>query len=115
MLRELRIYNESNIAKTSKAFKGYVRSNNIATIDSKDQSVQLTISKQSIKDLFEDLLNKIKGFKYQITLKVLLSKYKENTDRELAPIYFNSTTNTVIGPKYGLDLSFQEIFNRMYN
>ena len=115
MLRELRIYNESNIAKTSKAFKRYVRSNNIAIIDSKDQSVQLTISKQSIKDLFEDLLNKIKGFKYQITLKVLLSKYKENTDRELAPIYFNSTTNTVIGPKYGLDLSFQEIFNRMYN
>ena len=30
----------------------------------------------SIKDLFSDLLNETKGFKYQITVKVLLKKYK---------------------------------------
>ena len=65
--------------------------------------------------MFKDLLNEIKGFKYQITLKILLSKYKENTDREFAPVYFNSTTKTVIGPKYGLDKSFQETFNRIDN
>ena len=28
-------------------------------------------SKSSIKDLFSDLLNETKGFKYQITLKVM--------------------------------------------
>ena len=31
---------------------------------------QLEASKSSIKDLFSDLLNKTKGFKYPITLKV---------------------------------------------
>ena len=32
---------------------------------------QLEASKLSIKDLFSDLLNEIKGFKYQIMLKVM--------------------------------------------
>ena len=76
---------------------------------------ELSVSKPSIKDLFKDLLNEIKRFKYQITLNVLLSKYKENTDREFASVYFNSTTKTVIGPKYGLDKSFREVFNRIDN
>ena len=60
-------------------------------------------------------MNEIKGFKYQTTLKVLLKKYKENADREFATIYFNSTTKTVIGPKYGLKKSFQEVFNIINN
>ena len=60
-------------------------------------------------------MNEIKGFKYEIALKVLLSKYKENKDIEFAPVYFNSTTKTVIIPKYSLDKSFQEDFNRIDN
>ena len=65
--------------------------------------------------MFKDFLGEIKGFKYQITLKNLLSKYKENTDRELAPLYFNSTTKTVINCNYMLDKSFQETFKRTDN
>ena len=38
-----------------------------------DPLVQLEANKSIIKDLFRDLLNEMKGFKYQITLKVLLS------------------------------------------
>ena len=40
--------------------------------------MQLEASKSSIKDLFSDLLNKTNGFKYQITVKVLLKKCKRN-------------------------------------
>ena len=40
--------------------------------EKKDPVVQLEPSKLSIKDLFNDLLNETKGFKYQITVKVLL-------------------------------------------
>ena len=65
--------------------------------------------------MFEDLLIEIKGFKYQTTLKVLLSKYKENTDREFAPVYFNFTCKTVIALKYDLNESFQEILYRIDN
>ena len=41
-------------------------------VDKKDFIVQLEASRSSIKDLFNDLLNETRGFKYQITVKVLL-------------------------------------------
>ena len=66
-------------------------------------------SKSGIKDLFKDLLNNFKGFKYQITVKLLLRKQKENWGIELPPVYFNCATKTVINYKYILDKSFQEI------
>ena len=101
--------------KTSKAFKGYARSYSIEIIDSKDPSVQLKNSKPSIIDLLKDLIVETKGVKYKTTQNMLISKYKEIADREFAPIYFNFTTKTVIVPKYGLDSSFQGIFNRTDN
>ena len=45
----------------------------------------------------------------------MFSKYKENAEREFAPVYFNSTTKTEIDPKENLDRSFQEVFNRFDN
>ena len=48
----------------------------VEIIERKDPINQLEASKSSIKDLFSDLLNEAKGFKYQITVKVLSNKYK---------------------------------------
>ena len=62
--------------------------------------------------MVKDLLDETKDFKYQITIKFLLSKYKEKTDTEFIPVYFNSTTKTVITSKYMLDKSFQETLYR---
>ena len=81
----------------------------VEIIEKKDPIKQLEASKSSIKDLFSDLLNKTKGFKYQITLKVLLKKYKPNGEIEFTPVYFNSTTKTVINHRFKLENSFQEI------
>ena len=50
----------------------------VELIDKKDSLSQLEASKLSIKDLFHDLLDKTKGFKYQITIRVLLKKYKSS-------------------------------------
>ena len=99
--------------KVSKAFKRYARSFRIEIIDSKDPSVQLTTSKSSIKDLFKDLLDEIKGFKFQITIQVFLSKHKENGDIEFAPVYFNSTTKTVINFKIILINLFKKFFTEL--
>ena len=40
--------------------------------EKKDPVKRLEASKSSINDFFSDLLNETKGFKYQITLKVML-------------------------------------------
>ena len=46
----------------------------VEIIERKYPIVQLEAIKSSIKDLFSNLLNETKGFKYQITVKVLLKK-----------------------------------------
>ena len=52
-------------------------------------------------------MKKTKGFKYQITVNVLLRKLSEGI--EFAPVYFNSVTKTVINHRFVLENSFQEI------
>ena len=78
-------------------------------IERKDPIVQLETSKSSIKNLFNDILNETKGFKYQITVKNFVKKYKLNEEIEFAPVYFNSVTKTVINHRFRLENSFQEI------
>ena len=46
-----------------------------------DPLAQLKVGKAVIKDLFRDLLIEMKGFKFQITINVLLSKQKEHGER----------------------------------
>ena len=52
----------------------------VETIERKDLIAELESSKSSIKDLFNDLLKETKGFKYQITVKVLL-KNKSSVEK----------------------------------
>ena len=86
------------------------------TISSKDPLDQSEASKSSIEDLLKDLLNGMKGFKYQITVTALSCKHKINGDIEYTPDYFNLATKTVINSdKYDLDKSFQEILCRIDN
>ena len=44
----------------------------VEIIEKNDPTVQLEARKLSIKNLFSDLLNELKGFKYQITVEVTL-------------------------------------------
>ena len=78
-------------------------------IERKYPIIQLEASKSSIKDLFSDLLNETKGFKYQITVKVLLKKYKPNGEIEFAPVYFNSVIKTVIN-----QIQIRKLFSRNF-
>ena len=66
LLAELPFYNQLNIIRTDHAFSGYAMSYKVEIVDKKDLIVQLKASKSSIKDLFNDLLNETRGFRYQI-------------------------------------------------
>ena len=54
----------------------------VEIIERKVLIVQLEASKSSTEDLLSDLLNGKKGFKYQITVKFLLKKFKLNGEIE---------------------------------
>ena len=58
--------------KTDKAFRWYAMTYKVELIDKKDHLLQLEASKSSFKDLFDDILDETKGFKYEITVKILL-------------------------------------------
>ena len=105
-LIELPFYKQLSVIKTVQAFSGYAVSYKVEIVERKDLIVQLEASKLNIKNLFSDVLNETKGFKYQITVKVLLKKYKHNKDIEFAPVYFNSLTKTIMNHKFKLESSF---------
>ena len=114
-MKELPFYDELKIVKTNNAFSGYARTYKIEIVDKRDVIVQLKSSDISLKELFKDLLVALKGFKYQVTLKALLSKVKSSDEIEYNPVYFNSFTKTVINEDYKLDECFNEIIFRLEN
>ena len=69
-------YKQLSIIKANQAFKGYVILYKAEIVERKDLILQLQASKSSIEDLFTDLLNEIKGFKYQISAQILLKKWR---------------------------------------
>ena len=71
-LAKLPFYEQLSVVKTNQAFRGYAILYKFEIVEEKGLIVQLNESKSRIKDLFSDLLNKTKGFKYQINIKVLL-------------------------------------------
>ena len=113
VLAEFRFHERLSIIKTDQAFSGYVMSYKAEIVERKDPIVQLEASKLNIKNLFSNLINEIKGVKYQIAVKVLLKKYKPNGEIEFTAVYFNSSTKAIINHRYKIDQSFQEILYRM--
>ena len=71
----------------------------------------MSVSKNSIKNLFDDLLWERRGFTYIIIVKITLKK--RVNDNEFIPrtLYFNSLVKTVINRRYHLNDSFEEILN----
>ena len=55
LLSELSFYEELNVIKTDRTFRGYAMSCKVEMIEKKDLLIQLEASKSSIEDLFNDL------------------------------------------------------------
>ena len=97
------------------AFKGYAKSYGIEKYHD-DPLAQLQGSRFTIKKIFEKLLTEMRGFKYQITLVVRLSKEKDGRT-EYVTLYFNSLTKIDKNDDFkdGSGISFKEIINRIQN
>ena len=83
-----------SIPERSKALKGYVKSYEVPIVNSNDPSIQLNNTRKAIFDLLIKILSDKRGFKYNTTLRVRLSKRKEGTIIYREP-YFNAGPFTV--------------------
>ena len=71
----------------------------------------MSVSKNSIKHLFDELLREKKGFKYIISVKITLKKRINDNEFDPKTLHFNSIVKTVINRRYHLNESFEETLN----
>ena len=69
------------------------------------------VIKNTIKNLFGELLRERKGFKYIISVKITLKKRTNDNEFDPKTLHFNSIVKTAINQRYYLNDSFEEILN----
>ena len=109
--RELPFYNDINILRKEGAFRGYAKTYKVEVIDNKSLSDLLSASKNTIKNLFDELLREKRGFKDVLSTKIILKKRITDNEYKYSTVYFNSFVKMVINWRYHLNDSFEEIRN----
>ena len=89
----------------------YAETYKVEIINNKSLSDSLSVSKNSIKNLFDELLREKRGFKYVLSTKIILKKRINDNEHKYFTVYFNSLAKTVINRRYHLKDSFEEILN----
>ena len=72
LLRELPCYDDINISKNVRTFRGYAETYKVETISNRNLSDLLSVIKNSVNNLFDELLRGKRGFKYIISVKITL-------------------------------------------
>ena len=93
--------------------RGYAEAYKVEIINNRNLSDSLSVSKKSIKNLFNKLLREERGFKYIVSVKITLKKQVNDNEFEPETVYLNSSAKTVINRRYYLNESFEEILNKL--
>ena len=72
----LPLYDTVGISKRQYAFRGYAETYDVEVVDRKSLSDSLFFAKSSIIDLFKDLLEEKRGFKYTLSGTITLKRWK---------------------------------------
>ena len=107
----LPFHDDVAISRKEKAFKKCAETYEIEIINNKSLSDSMTVSKNSIKNLFNELLREKKGFKYVLSTKPILKKRINDNEHKYSTVHFNSLIKTVINRRYHLNKSFEEILS----
>ena len=91
LLQEQPFYKQSinddiNISRNERALRGYAEAYKVEIINNRNLSDSFSVSKKSVKNLFDKLLREKRGFKYTISVKITLKK--RINDNELTLEHF---------------------------
>ena len=67
-MRELPFYDDINFLRNKRTFRGYAKTYKVEIINNSNLSDLLSVIKNSIKNLFDELLRTKRGFKYIIKI-----------------------------------------------
>ena len=108
----LPFYDDVKILRKKRAFKSYVESYEVETIDNKSLNDSLLWTKDRVKGLFNDLLREKWEFKYILSTKIALKRRINNNETKYVTVYFDSIAKTITNQRYPLNDSFEEILNK---
>ena len=74
----------------------------------------MSVIKNSIQNLFDELLREKRSFKYIISVKISLKKRINDNEFDSKTLYFNSVTKTVINRRYWLIWRNAKSIRHMY-
>ena len=95
-----------------RALKKYTETYEVEIINNKSLSDSLSVSKNSMKNLFVELLREKRSFKYVLSTKIILKKCINDNEHKYSTVSFNSLIKTVKNRRYHLNDSFEEVLNR---
>ena len=74
LLCKLPFYDDINISRKERTFKRYAETYKVEIINNKSLCGSLSVDKNSIKNLFDELLREKRSFKYVLNIKIILKK-----------------------------------------
>ena len=113
ILSKLPFYDNINISWNERALRGYAKTYEVKIINNKNLRDQSSVSKNSKKNLFDELLREKRGFKYIISVTITLKKRINDNEFDPKTLHLNSLIKTVINQRYRLNDSFEEILNKL--
>ena len=109
----LPLYDTVGISKRQYAFKGYAETYNVEVADRKSLSDSLFLAKSSIIDLFKDLLQEGRNFKYIVSTTITLKIWNNTTNTyDIKVKYFNAEAITVTNQRFNLNKAYEELKHR---
>ena len=90
LLRDLPFYDDVNILRSKRTFRGYAETYKVEIINNRNLSDLLSAIKNSTKNLFDELLREKRGFKYIISVTITLKKRINDNEFEFKTLYVNS-------------------------
>ena len=104
----------AGISRRQYAFRNYAVTYEVEVMDSKSLDDSLFLAKRSIIDFFKDLLEERRGFKYILSVRVVLKKWDNVTNSYyIDTIYYNSDSITVINTRFNLAEAFETLKHRL--
>ena len=110
----LPFYNIIGISRKEYAFRNYAETYEVEIGDDISLSDSLFLAKSSIIDLFKDLLEEKRGFKYILSVTVTLKRWNNETNTyDIDAIFRNSDPITVTNKRFVLGTAYETLKHRL--
>ena len=115
MLRNiLPFYDSVGVSRSKYAHKHYAENCNVEVTDKISLSDSLFLAKSSINDLFKDLLQEKRGFKYNLVTTITSKRWNNATNTyDINTIYLRSNAITVTNQRFNLSSENEEIKHKL--